>query len=66
MIERSVYQPSQWTVPTGRLVFPVIILVGMPTHDVTRGQILKWLVMADLTLVVNQGPSAAVSHLLEG
>ena len=61
MIERSVYQPSQSTVPNDRLVFPSFIWVGTPTHDVTRGQLLKGLVMANLTLVV---PSAAVSHLL--
>jgi hypothetical protein len=32
---------------TGKLIYPSYIWVDIPSYDVTRGQILEWLVMAN-------------------
>ena len=41
------HQPLQWTVPSGRLIYPPHIWVDTPTCGVTRGKILTWLLMAN-------------------
>jgi len=41
MLDRSAYQPTQWTVATGRLIYPPYIWVDTPTWDVKNQESLK-------------------------
>jgi len=36
LLDRSAYQPTQWTVATGRLIYPPYIWVDTPTCDVKK------------------------------